>query len=82
MRAWKSVGRSPVYLEAARGARVFDADGHEYIDVVLAYGPLILGHGHAAVKEALHAATETGTCSSQGVAVMTRSRSSRSHMRR
>jgi glutamate-1-semialdehyde 2,1-aminomutase len=61
VRAWKSVARTPVFLERGHGAQVVDVDGHEYVDLVLAYGPLILGHGHPAVKEALHAAAETGT---------------------
>lgn len=61
VRAWKSVGEAPVFIESASGAFVHDVDGNEYVDMVLAYGPLILGHGHAAVKEALHAAAESGT---------------------
>ncbi len=61
VRAWKSVGGTPVFLESGAGAFVHDADGNEYVDLVLAYGPLILGHAHPAVTRALRAAAERGT---------------------
>ena len=61
VRAWRGVGGTPVHVARAEGAFVYDEDGNEYVDLVLAYGPLIVGHGHPAVKEALHAAVESGT---------------------
>jgi glutamate-1-semialdehyde 2,1-aminomutase len=61
VRAWRAVGGVPVHVASGAGAIVTDVDGNEYVDMVLAYGPLILGHGHPAVKEALHAAVESGT---------------------
>ncbi|MEW6072908.1 MAG: glutamate-1-semialdehyde 2,1-aminomutase [Planctomycetota bacterium] len=61
VRAWRAVGGTPVHVARGEGARVWDEDGREFIDLVLSYGPLILGHGHPAVKAALHAAVEAGT---------------------
>ena len=61
VRAWRTVGGTPVHIARGEGALVTDVDGNEYVDLVLSYGPLILGHAHPTVKEALHAATESGT---------------------
>jgi glutamate-1-semialdehyde 2,1-aminomutase len=61
VRAWRSVGGTPIHIVRGEGAIVEDEDGNEFIDMVLSYGPLILGHGPAAVKGALHAAVEAGT---------------------
>ena len=61
VRAWKSVGGNPVHLASGEGAWVTDVDGNRYVDLVCAYGPLILGHSPAAVKDALHSVVETGT---------------------
>lgn len=61
VRAYRSVGGTPPHMCRGEGAIVWDEDGNEYVDLVLSYGPLILGHGHPEVKEALHAAVETGT---------------------
>ena len=60
VRSFRAVGGEPVPIARASGARVFDADGHEYIDYVAAYGPLILGHAHPAVTAALTAAAGRG----------------------
>ena len=46
VRAFKSVGGSPVFFEKAQGAYLFDADGKRYIDYIQSWGPMILGHGH------------------------------------
>jgi len=58
VRAWRAVGGQPRFIQRARGCRVWDADGQEYIDYVGSWGPMILGHAHpsvlAAVQEALH----------------------------
>lgn len=61
VRAFKSVGATPVYIEKGEGALIYDADGNSYIDYVGSWGPLILGHRHPAVTEALKACLENGT---------------------
>ncbi|MEW6446754.1 MAG: glutamate-1-semialdehyde 2,1-aminomutase [Bacillota bacterium] len=61
VRAFKSVGGNPVFIEKAAGAKVFDVDGNVYTDYVCSWGPLILGHAHPAVVEAVRAAAERGT---------------------
>ncbi|HET6473382.1 MAG TPA: glutamate-1-semialdehyde 2,1-aminomutase [Pseudomonadales bacterium] len=53
VRAFRGVGGSPVFFDAARGARLRDVDGNSYIDYVGAWGPMILGHGHAKVRAAI-----------------------------
>ncbi|MBR58896.1 MAG: glutamate-1-semialdehyde-2,1-aminomutase [Myxococcales bacterium] len=60
VRALGSVGGTPFFTVRGHGAEIHDADGHSYVDMVLAYGPLILGHGHPRVAEALHEAVEDG----------------------
>lgn len=61
VRAWRAVGGTPVHMCAGEGAWISDVDGNRYVDMVLSYGPLILGHGHKRVKEALHQVVEAGT---------------------
>jgi len=61
VRAWRGLDAAPVHVTSGRGALVRDEDGREYVDLVLAYGPLILGHAHPAVTAALHAAVDAGT---------------------
>ena len=61
VRALKSVGGVPFFVERGDGCHVVDVDGHRYIDYIGAYGPLVLGHGHPAVRAALHAAVDAGT---------------------
>ncbi len=51
VRAFKAVGGTPVFFERAEGAYLFDADGKQYIDYVLSWGPMILGHAHPEVIE-------------------------------
>ena len=60
VRAFKSVGGSPVFIASAKGPYLYDADGNEYIDFVLSWGPMILGHAHPAVVEAVQKAAEKG----------------------
>lgn len=61
VRAYNSVGGDPVVLASGSGAIVTDIDGNEYIDYVSSYGPLILGHSHPAVVEAVRNAAPLGT---------------------
>jgi glutamate-1-semialdehyde 2,1-aminomutase len=60
VRAFNAVGGHPVFIEHAEGARVFGADGSEYIDYVGSWGPAILGHAHPAVIEAVQKAAARG----------------------
>src|SRR5947208_3282473 len=52
VRAFRSVGGTPRFIERGAGPYLFDADGNRYVDYVLSWGPLILGHAHPAVVEA------------------------------
>lgn len=61
VRACRSVGADPVFIERAKGSRLMDADGHSYIDYVGSWGPMILGHGHPDVIAAIAAVLERGT---------------------
>ncbi|WP_405082190.1 glutamate-1-semialdehyde 2,1-aminomutase [Paenibacillus chitinolyticus] len=61
VRAFKSVGLTPMYMERASGSRVYDIDGNEYIDYIGSWGPLILGHAHPEVIEAVKSTAEKGT---------------------
>ncbi|MGQ4277044.1 glutamate-1-semialdehyde 2,1-aminomutase [Pseudidiomarina sp. E22-M8] len=60
VRAFNGVGGSPIFIERADGAYMFDADEQRYIDYVGSWGPMILGHNNAAIREATHAAVERG----------------------
>ena len=61
VRACHSVGCDPVFIIKARGASVFDADGNEYVDFVCSWGPMIMGHSHPDIIEALHETAVNGT---------------------
>ena len=61
VRAFRSVGCDPLFYERAKGARVWDADGNEYIDFVASWGPMILGHAPDAVLDAVRAQLDLGT---------------------
>src|SRR5258706_14811268 len=61
VRAYRAVGGTPLFIERGAGAYVFDADGTRYIDYVGSWGPLILGHAHPRVVEAISRAAERGT---------------------
>ena len=54
VRAFKSVGGNPLFMERAEGSKIFDVDGNEYIDLVLSYGPMIIGHGNENVLKAVN----------------------------
>jgi glutamate-1-semialdehyde 2,1-aminomutase len=61
VRAFRAVGGNPVFIEKAKGSRIFDVDGNTYIDYVLSWGPLILGHAHPKVVIGLMNAIQKGT---------------------
>lgn len=61
VRAFKSVGITPVYIDRGEGSRVYDIDGQSYIDYVCSWGPLIMGHAHPEVVKALQVAVVKGT---------------------
>ena len=60
-RAFKAVGGSPLFIDRAQGSRIYDVDGHEYIDYVGSWGPLILGHCHPEVIDSLQKSLKNGT---------------------
>jgi len=61
VRAFRSVGGDPLFIRKAKGSKITDADGKTYIDYVLSWGPMILGHAHPAVSAALRKAVANGT---------------------
>jgi len=61
VRAFKAVGGTPVFVREAQGAYLTDVDGNRYLDYVLSWGPMILGHAHPAVVEAIRDAAGRGT---------------------
>jgi len=61
VRAFRAVGGDPLFMASGKGASMTDVDGRSYIDYVLSWGPLIVGHAHPEVVEALTRAAETGT---------------------
>jgi len=61
VRAFRGVGGTPPFIVRGQGSRIWDVDGNEYIDYVGSWGPLLLGHRHPAVIQALEEALETGT---------------------
>ncbi len=61
VRAFKAVGGSPLFIRKGQGSRIYDEDGHEFIDYVCSWGPLILGHAHPQVVVALKEVVEQGT---------------------
>lgn len=60
VRACRSVGANPIFIDRAKGCMVYDSDGNEYIDYVGSWGPMILGHAYPAVEAAIHAALKNG----------------------
>jgi glutamate-1-semialdehyde 2,1-aminomutase len=61
VRAFRAVGGEPVFFRSGRGSRLVDVDGHEYLDYVCSWGPLILGHAHPRVVEAVRAQVTAGS---------------------
>ncbi|KOO57169.1 glutamate-1-semialdehyde aminotransferase [Rheinheimera sp. KL1] len=60
VRAFKSVGGTPVFIDSANGAYLYDVDGKKYIDYIGSWGPMLLGHNHPAIREAVVKAAEKG----------------------
>jgi len=60
VRAFRAVGSHPRFIDRARGPYVWDVDGNRYIDYIGSWGPMILGHNHPAVYEAVVKAAEKG----------------------
>jgi glutamate-1-semialdehyde 2,1-aminomutase len=61
VRAMRAIGRDPIFVSRGAGAELFDVDGNRYVDYVCSWGPLIHGHAHPQVLEAVIAAAEAGT---------------------
>jgi glutamate-1-semialdehyde 2,1-aminomutase len=61
VRAFRAVGLSPIFMKSGAGATIVDLDGNDYIDYVLSWGPLVLGHAHPAVVKAIAASAARGT---------------------
>ena len=61
VRAFKAVGGTPIFIQEAKGAYLFDEDGNQYIDFISSWGPLILGHGYKPVVQAVQNQAEKGT---------------------
>jgi glutamate-1-semialdehyde 2,1-aminomutase len=73
VRAFKSVGGVPIFIEKAKGSKIFDVDGNEYIDFVLSYGPMILGHRNSFVEKTIKKYLKNGYsfgASSQGEIIL------------
>jgi glutamate-1-semialdehyde 2,1-aminomutase len=60
VRAFKAVGGTPVFIERSEGAYVFDAEGKRYIDYVLSWGPMLMGHNHPEVRDAVVRQSQKG----------------------
>jgi glutamate-1-semialdehyde 2,1-aminomutase len=60
VRAFSSVGGNPLFIKKAKGSKITDVDGNQYIDLVLSYGPMILGHRHKKVQKAISKALKNG----------------------
>ena len=61
VRAFRAVGGNPLFIKRGKGSKIYDIDDNEYIDYVCSWGPLILGHAHPKVIEAIQKAAENGT---------------------
>jgi glutamate-1-semialdehyde 2,1-aminomutase len=61
VRAFRSVGGDPLFMQRGEGSRIIDVDGNSYVDYVMSYGPLVLGHAHPEVIEAIERTARKGT---------------------
>ena len=60
VRAFASVGGNPLFIKKAKGSKIIDVDGNKYLDMVLSYGPMILGHRHKKVQKAVTKSLKNG----------------------
>lgn len=60
VRAFRAVGANPLFIEKANGSRIYDVDGHEYIDYVCSWGPMVLGHNHPEILKSVSEAIQKG----------------------
>lgn len=71
VRAFKSVGRDPLYIERAKGSKIYDVDGNEFVDYIGSWGPMIVGHAHErvinAIKDAAGNSTSFGASSEKEI---------------
>jgi len=61
VRAFGGTDLKPLFIAAAKGSKIYDIDGNEYIDYVGSWGPMIIGHAHPKVLKAIYAAAKNGT---------------------
>src|SRR3712207_1304582 len=61
VRAMRSIGRDPIFMDRGQGAEIVDVDGNRYVDWVMSWGPLIHGHAHPVILEAVQTAAAHGT---------------------
>ena len=61
VRAFKNINGNPIFFERAKGAYLFDADGNEYIDYIGSWGPMIMGHSHPEIVDAIKRQADLGT---------------------
>lgn len=61
VRAFRSVGLTPIYIARGKGSHIWDVDGNEFIDFISSWGPLIIGHSHPSIQEAIKQELEHGT---------------------
>ena len=61
VRAFRAVGGEPIFIQKADGAYLYDEDGNSYIELINSWGPMILGHNHPMIREAVIKAMENGT---------------------
>ncbi|MBI5181600.1 MAG: aminotransferase class III-fold pyridoxal phosphate-dependent enzyme, partial [Nitrospirae bacterium] len=61
VRAFKSVGGEPIFIKRAKGCYLYDVDGNKYIDYVLSWGPMILGHANPKITKMIKNAVSKGT---------------------
>jgi glutamate-1-semialdehyde 2,1-aminomutase len=61
VRAFRAVGGNPIFISHAKGSKIYDIDGNEYIDYICSWGPMILGHAHPDVLKGLYKSIEKGT---------------------
>ena len=61
VRAFKNINGNPIFFEKAHGAYLYDADGNEYIDYIGSWGPMIMGHSHPNIVNAIKMQAEVGT---------------------